>query len=216
MKCWPCYAAPGVTTVKLDHLAITCADLAEGAAWVEQVMGVPLQPGGQHARYGTHNRLLALGPGEYLEVIAPDPSAPRPKHPVWFGLGQAGAPRLGNWIVQVPDLTKSLRSATPEAGESVQMQRGDLTWRIAVPPDGTLPLGGAFPTLIEWQGQAAHPSTRLTDVGVRLIRLDISHPDAAHLSDMIGRPLADARVHFHPGSLALQARFDTPTGVRNL
>ena len=202
--------------MKLDHLAITCADLGAGAVWVEQALGAPLQPGGQHARYGTHNRLLALGPGEYLEVIAPDPTAPRPKHPIWFGLGQAGAPRLGNWIVQIPDLATALLNAPETAGDMVALERGDLKWRIAVPPDGTLPLGGAYPTLIEWQGTAAHPSARLTDLGVRLTGLDISHPDAAYLSETIGLSLADTRIRFHLGPLAINATFSTPTGERQL
>lgn len=202
--------------MKLDHLAVTCADLAEGTAWVEHTLGVPLQPGGKHARYSTHNRLLALGPGEYLEVIAPDPVAPRPKHPIWFGLGQAGIPRLGNWIVQVGDLAAAMASAPKSTGEMVALERGDLKWRIAVPPDGTLPMGGAFPTLIEWQGTAAHPSTRLTDQGVRLIGLDISHPDVAYLTETIKISMADPRIRFHAGPLALHATFSTPTGERTL
>lgn len=206
----------GALKVKLDHLAITCADLAEGSAWVEQALRVPLQPGGQHARYSTHNRLLALGPGEYLEVIAPDPTAPRPKHPIWFGLGQAGKPSLGNWIVQVPDLSAAMLTAPKTAGEMVALERGDLKWRIAVPPDGTLPLGGAYPTFIEWQGTAAHPSTRLTDLGVRLTALDISHPDAAYLTETMGQTLADPRIRFHPGRLAIKATFNTPAGERHL
>ena len=98
----------------------------------------------------------------------------------------------------------------------VALERGDLKWRIAVPPDGTLPLGGAYPTLIEWQGTAAHPSTRLTDRGVRLLALDISHPDAGYLSETIGLSLADPRIRFHPGPLAINATFSTPSGERHL
>lgn len=202
--------------MQLDHLAVTCADLDVGIAYTESALGVPLQPGGQHARYSTHNRLLSLGPGEYLEVIAPDPAAPRPRHPVWFGLGQATIPRLGNWIVRVPDLAKALETATPEAGESVALERGDLKWRIAVPPDGTLPLHGAYPTLIEWQGTALHPSARLTDRGIRLTGLDISHPNAAYLSDTMDKSLNDPRIRFHTGPLALCATFSTPHGPRTL
>ncbi len=59
--------------LKLDHLAVACANLDEGVDWVEEQLGVPLQPGGQHARYGTHNKLLGLGDGLYFEVIAIDP-----------------------------------------------------------------------------------------------------------------------------------------------
>ncbi len=44
----------------LDHLAVACADLAEGTSWVEDQLGVALQSGGRHPRYGTHNNLLGI------------------------------------------------------------------------------------------------------------------------------------------------------------
>ncbi|HCV79405.1 VOC family protein, partial [Pseudomonas oryzihabitans] len=52
---------------RLDHLVIVAPTLAAGARYVEERLGVALQPGGQHARMGTHNLLLGLGDG-YLEV----------------------------------------------------------------------------------------------------------------------------------------------------
>ena len=200
----------------LDHLAVTCADLAAGVAYVQDALGVALQPGGQHARYSTHNRLLSLGPGEYLEVIAPDPAAPKPEHPIWFGLGQATTPRLGNWIVRVPDLAAALIHAPVRAGAMVALERGELKWRIAVPQDGSMPFGGAYPTLIEWQGTAPHPSTRLTDVGVRLTRLEISHPQTDTFALKLAAALPDPRLRFHIGPMALRAWFDTPSGPRTL
>ena len=48
--------------LELDHLAVSAASLAEGAAAVEAVLGVTLAPGGVHPHMGTHNRLLSLGP----------------------------------------------------------------------------------------------------------------------------------------------------------
>ena len=89
--------------MRLDHLAIVAADLDQGASWAEARLGVPLRAGGRHDRFGTWNRLVRLGAGEYLEVIAPDPAAPVPDRPRWFGLADPpAAPRLGNWICAVP------------------------------------------------------------------------------------------------------------------
>ena len=79
--------------MQLDHLAITCASLEDGTAWAEERLGVPLEPGGRHDRFGTHNRLISLGPGLYLEVIAPEPGT-TPAVPRWFDLNHATAPRL--------------------------------------------------------------------------------------------------------------------------
>ena len=96
--------------VCLDHLVVAARTLGEGAAWLEARLGVSLQPGGRHAHFGTHNRLLGLGDC-YLEVIAVDPDAPPPPSPRWFELDtlRLDTPRLIHWIVGVPDLDATLQ-----------------------------------------------------------------------------------------------------------
>lgn len=197
--------------MEIDHLAVTCASLDEGAAWVEHGLGVPLDPGGRHDLFGTCNRLLSLGPGLYLEVIAPDPEAPAPARPRWFGLDEVDRPRLGNWIARVPDLREALASAPKEAGEPLDLSRGDLTWSVAVPPDGSLPWGAAFPTLIQWRG-GGHPSDRLPDRGVRLLALVVGHPEAQRLRARL-RSLVDPRLTIAATPRpSLRARLATPRG----
>jgi hypothetical protein len=199
---------------ELDHLAVTCADLDAGTAHVQAALGLPLLPGGQHQRYGTHNRLLGLGSGLYLEVIAPDPAAPRPPYPRWFGLDAAGAPRLSNWIARTADLTEALRQSPADAGDPVALTRGDLAWTIAVPADGHVPQSGGWPTLIRWTA-GTHPSARLPDAQVRLTRLDILHPDADSLARSL--PMTDHRLVFRTAPApALRATFATPHGERVL
>jgi len=60
-----------------DHLILAARDLDSGAAWLEDRLGVALAAGGRHERMGTHNRLLSLGQGFYLELIAIDPQPAR-------------------------------------------------------------------------------------------------------------------------------------------
>jgi len=202
---------------RLDHLAVVCTDLAEGAAWVETVLGAKLTAGGKHARYGTHNRLLGLGPDLYLEVIAPDPEA-APQGPRWFGLDAvSGAPRLGNWIVACDDLGAALVSSPNGVGEAVDLERGDLRWRIAVPSNGSLPMGGGWPTLIEWAPETRHPALRLPDSGLRLKRLTIRHPQAGDIASQLAPRLADPRIAFETAPVAsLSAIFLTPEGEERL
>jgi len=198
----------------LDHLAVACTELDAGVAWVEERLGVPMQPGGRHPRYGTHNKLLGLAGGLYFEVIAIDPSAPPPSVPRWFGLDRfSGQPRLSNWICSTLDLRTALTTAPAEVGQARHMQRGDLKWQITVPDDGSLPYGGAFPTLIQWPADA-HPSKTLPDSGCGLAKFVVSHPEAEAVKTMIN--LTDPRVSFTAGPPGFTAVFDTPHGPRSL
>lgn len=190
----------------LDHLAVACTDLAEGTAWVETQLGVKMQPGGQHVRYGTHNTLLGLG-DIYLEVIAPNPDAAPFEGPRWFGLDTfTGPPRLANWICQT-DHFDSI------AGPPVALTRGDLAWELTVPEDGSLPFAGTYPTLIQWK-EGVHPAKRLPESGCRLTKFKVSSPEAEKVRAMIDLP--DPRVQFVDGPAGFTATFDTPAGPRGL
>lgn len=196
--------------MQLDHLAVTAADLAAGVAWAEARLGLPLAPGGRHALFSTHNRLLSLGPDLYLEVIAPDPEAPPPARPRWFDLDRAGAPLLGNWIVRL----EGDEGFAPDAGEVLALSRGDLRWEIAVPADGRLPRDGGLPTPIRWAAGTVHPAARLPDHGARLVALTVFHPEAPALAARLRPVLRDPRVRFVAAVRAgLQARIATPAGI---
>jgi hypothetical protein len=202
--------------MRLDHLALSAMTLGEGVAHAEAALGVALAPGGQHPHMATHNRLLGLG-DIYLEVIAADPSAPAPAWPRWFDLDRfSGPPRLTSWIAACDDLEAELALGPDGLGLPVALSRGDLRWKMAVPPDGRLPFEDAFPALIQWQG-SVHPVQRLPDAGVRLLRLEIAHPNAAALRRALAGRLDDARVVIVDGAAkALQASFSTPAGTRRL
>lgn len=194
--------------MQLDHLAICAADLETGVAWAEERLGVAFGPAGRHARFGTHNRLLGLGEGLYLEVIAPESGA-TVAGPRWFGLDAPPAtPCLGNWICRVPDIDAALADL-PECGEAVDLARDALRWRISVPEDGSLPMGGALPTLLQWQVDTP-PGESLPPSGLRLLGLEVTHPQATALAARVQVPGVTYRAGDGPG---LSARFDTPRGV---
>lgn len=83
------------------------------------------------------------------------------------------------------------RVAAPDlVGEVLDLERGDYRWRIGVPEDGSMPAGGAFPTLIQWHGER-HPAGSLPESGCRLTRLVVSGPKArARLARLRGWGLA--------------------------
>ena len=184
---------------------------------VEAALGVPMQAGGKHALFGTHNLLMGLAEGLYLEVIAIDPEAEAPGRARWFDLDNfEGAARLGNWICRTDDLGGVLAALPDGAGEAVALSRGDLRWQMAVPKAGRLPFDECQPALIEWQG-ALHPAMMLVEQPVRLLELVVVHPEVEALRAQVAPMLADARVRFEAGARpGLRAEFETPLGRRVL
>ncbi len=195
----------------LDHLVIAAPTLEAGTAWLEDRLGVQMQAGGQHAFMGTHNRLLRLG-SVYLEVIAVDPDAPAPNRPRWFGLDtlQLESPRLIHWVARTDDLTSIAARSLEDLGVVTDAARGDLRWRITIPNDGHLPLGGVMPTLIEWQG--AHPVSRLPESPCELISLTGLHPQPQRVRSALES--IGARLEVTEGAIpALTAVISSPNGL---
>ena len=200
-----------------DHLVISAASLDEGAVYVEQLLGVPLSPGGRHDFMGTHNRLISLGDGLYLEVIAIDPAAADPGRVRWFDLDRfKGQPRLTNWVCRTEDLSAALAKAPDGIGRAIPAARGDLRWQMVVADDGRLPFGGAYPALIAWDGRA-HPSGLLPDRGCRLELLEIAHPEGEGLQAALDGMLDTDRIRVsHGPEKKMKATISTPAGLRVL
>lgn len=209
-----------MTSVAVDHLVVAAASLDDGARWCERTLGVAPGPGGRHALFGTHNRLLRIDgpvfPQAYLEIIAIDPDAPSPARPRWFGLDEvdlADGPRLLHWVARTTMLDMhrwGLVAAGLRPGEPVAASRttphGELRWQIMVPDDGRLLCGGALPTLIQWQG--VHPTDAMPPSTVTLQALTINRvPDQAR---EVLRPRGVTAVH--DDGPALRARLATPLG----
>ena len=171
----------------LDHLVVTTPVLAVGVAWVESILSVTLQAGGEHQRMATHNALIRLGDSTYLEVIAPNPEAVRPNRPRWFELDSMKpheSPRLATWAVRSPDVNGTAAKCNGEFGQIERMSRGTINWLITIPSEGALIAGGVIPMLIEWAADG-HPATKLEDKGCALKRLDLFYPEMAVVVDTL-------------------------------
>ena len=167
----------------IDHLVVAASSLEAGARYVRDVLDVEPEAGGQHARMGTHNRLLRLGEAVYLEVIAVDPAAPTPAHARWFELdGRAphAPPRLVTWVVRTNDIETAAACGGVELGNIETMTRGSLSWRITIPRDGSLPFDGVMPALIQWDVDE-HPAKRMADRGCTFAALEAHHTEAVRI-----------------------------------
>jgi hypothetical protein len=211
----------------LDHIVVTAHDLAAGVKHVSDALGVAMQPGGEHPDMATHNWLLRLGDAVFLEVIAPNPAAPRPPRRRWFALDDetpAMLPRLAGWVARSGDVRAAAAAASEPLGHIEALSRGALRWLLTVPPDGSLPMGGAAPMVIEWhtQGQTqGHIASRLDDVGCSLRALHVYHPEAHRLEAAL-RSIGfdDPMVIVSPLPAGeppyLLAEIETPSGPRRL
>ena len=198
----------------IDHLVIPAPDLESGSAYIEQALGLRPDGGGQHEQMGTHNRVMRTGTSTYLEVIAVNPDADAPDHPRWFGLDTpVEEPRLSLWVARSNDLVAAAADAREPLGNITPLSRGDISWQLTLPADGSVPLDGLGPAILQWEGDPV--ALRLADLGVRLISLTVVHPDPARVRaqfESIGLvgPVT-VQQDFTP---YLIAAFETPTGAR--
>ncbi|MFO0426789.1 MAG: VOC family protein [Planctomyces sp.] len=207
---------------RIDHLVVTSGTLRSGIEFIEDTLCVRMQPGGQHVRMGTHNALLNLGPGMYLEVIAVDPTLPPPKRARWFGLDGVSAdsePRLATWVARTESLDEIQEILTVSPGKTESMERGHWKWKITIPADGQMPLSGAFPSFIQWE-TIDHPSDRMPNSGVTLQQLEINcdHADLLktnlQLAGLNGPVVVKESALEQP--VVLKATFLTESGARTI
>ena len=211
-----------MTRCNIDHLVITAPTLAAGAEFVAQSLGVTAQTGGEHPRMGTHNLLLRLGDSLYLEVIAPNPKASPPERPRWFGLDNLRLdtqPALTTWVARTSDIRATAAKSYEPLGEIEAMSRGTLNWLITIPADGTVPLDGVAPALIEWQTEF-HPAEKMPNQGLSLELLEIFHPEPSRVSCLLSFIGLTEQFSVLPtiGGAAphLVAHINTPQGLRRL
>ena len=172
--------------MQLDHITFACQSLTQAQTFALERFGVTLPEGGAHHEMATHNLLTRIAPHTFLEFIAINPSVAAPPRPRWFNLDGfeqssflSAGPRLIGWVASVPDIHAALRFLPFAVGESVGISRGKLNWKMAISKDGSLPMKGFAPTLIEW-AENQSPVSVMQEVGVRLAGFAIHHPLAAN------------------------------------
>ena len=211
-----------MSSAEVDHLVVAATSLEQGVAWCEATLGITPGPGGKHLLMGTHNRVFSIAsaafPGAYFEIIAIDPEASPPARRRWFGLDDpalqqriSDAPRLVHLVTRTRMLglhREGLVNVGIDPGQPLAMSRetlqGRLAWQILVRDDGALQLGGALPTLIQWDG--THPTARMATSGVALRELQLGGlpPPVRQLLALPGVAYAAAP--------ALRAVLSTPRG----
>jgi hypothetical protein len=197
----------------IDHIIYAAPDLDAATAEIEQRFGVRAAGGGRHMGQGTHNKLLALGPRTYLEIIAPDPEQPEPTAPRPYGVDGVTSGRLVGWAVACHDIEKALASVRAKGFDPGDVIVGHrltatgtlLKWRLT----RNALTGGLIPFLINW-GETPHPATSAPG-GLVLESLHIEHPDPPSLLRPLNALGSQVQVQQAP-TAALVARLKAQRG----
>lgn len=210
--------------LKLDHLTVIAPTLAEGVAHVRNCLDLDVPFGTRHVYMGTHNHRLQLGHNVYLEIVAFDPAGTDPGRARWFGLDnhqQVRADwndgrRLRGWVANTASIDAVLAAHPALFGDKVPLPTDAPSFAFSIPADGSLPLDGAAPSLIDHQGDPT-AMAEIPDLGARLISLTLEHPDPAAIESLY-RALAIDRP---PGiirgpKLRYRAEIATPAGLKVL
>ncbi|MBX3139703.1 MAG: VOC family protein [Trueperaceae bacterium] len=209
-------------SLEIDHLLFAGDDLAELESELSASSGVRATRGGRHVGQGTHNALVGLGPGRYLELMARDPRGDEGGNGAYRrSIAYLRGPALHTWCVRVDDMAGLVDRVRALGLGSERMESGRLT------PDGVQlkwtvlavtghAYGGLVPFFIDWQG-SPHPSRSLgRELG--LTGLTVAHPDGEGLRallDALGGPVPDVTVASAPHP-RIQADLSGPTGAFTL
>ena len=198
----------------LDHLVYAAPSLDQAVDDIERRLGVRPAPGGKHTGGLTHNALLSLGVGSYLELIAPvRGSELRAGLP--FGLETVTEPQLVTWAVSVDDIEGRVEAAKKKGYDPGAVVPGgrdlpdgsSLKWQLTIRPK---PAGdGLVPFLIQWLSDP-HPSAT-APAGCQLVVLRAEHPDPAGIEAVFDALEVEIEIAHGPAP-RLIATIDTPDG----
>ena len=227
---------------QIDHLVLAAHSLQQGVEWCEATMGITPAAGGEHEKYGTHNRLFKIAtpafPVAYFEIIAINPDAVIEKKPPptrWFDLDNkqlqaelAKSPRLVHFVVNtdnIQDARHAWKNQGIDRGPIIHASRktpkGLLQWQITVRSDGDRLFNGTLPTLIQWgKPEAAdpmqlHPRNHLPRSGVSLKSLTVSHPSASKIKAAY-EAIMLGNIDVTEGPANIVATLQTPKGLVTL
>jgi hypothetical protein len=210
--------------LKLDHISVIAPSLAEGVSHVRTCLDLDVPFGQRHAYMGTHNHLLQLGDMVYLEIVALDPEAAAPGRPRWFGLDDRKkvrsdwdeGRRLRGWVARTDAIDAIIAAHSGIFGAKVPLPAVNSSFDFAIPDDGSLPLDGAAPSIIDRRGKPRSMAS-MADLGARLRSFTLEHPDPAAVAALYRAITVDRPPAIDRGSkLRYRAQIETLGGLREL
>ncbi|GAB4066272.1 VOC family protein [Ancylobacter sonchi] len=210
--------------LRLDHLTVIAPTLSEGVAHVRDCLGLDVPFGTRHHYMGTHNHRLQLGNAIYLEIVALDPAGTDPGRARWFGLDNQEqvrsdwneGRRLRGWVANTDVIDPVVAAYGTMFGDKVSLPAESPTFDFTIPSDGSLPLGGALPSIIDHRGDTAYIAS-IPDLEARLTSFTLDHPDPAAIATLHRELAIEPRLEIVRGrDIRYRALIQTPGGLKEL
>jgi hypothetical protein len=210
--------------LKLDHITVIAPTLAEGVAHVRDCLDLDVPFGTRHDYMGTHNHRLRLGNSVYLEIVALDPDGTAPGRARWFGLDNrkqvradwSEGRRLRGWVANTDAIDSVLATHGAVFGDKVPLPTAAPSFAFSIPKDGSLPLDGAAPSMIDHRRDPTSMAA-IPDLGARLRSFTLEHPEPRDI-ERLYRALAivDPPAVVQGDKLRYRAQIETPSGLKVL
>ncbi|MDE3242404.1 MAG: VOC family protein [Nitrospirota bacterium] len=201
----------------IDHILIAVEDLAK-AIEVYRRLGFQVLVGGEHPTVGTHNALVSLSDGCYLELIG----VKKPELAQQFPFGQqvlealAKPNRLVGFALESDDVNgdvptirdRGLEVAKAPPGGRVRPDGQQVSWRTAHPDDPRLPF--LIQDLTPRQLRVPPPSEGLggaTRVGWVEVGASDVQPAITAYTQLVGERPAEGKFSLQRGAIHLSQSF---------
>jgi hypothetical protein len=180
------------SAAQIDHVILGIDDLDRGVKAFEAATGVKPVYGGKHPG-GTHNALVSLGDGIYLEILAVQEGVTVPADyadlknmetltPVGWAVSSSDSAELRNRLSAA-----GIALSEPVDGSRTTPRGATLSWQSFALNESS----PEAPFFIVWSEQTAHPSTT-SPSGCKLQQWSIASPRVRDLERL--RKALDLRV----------------------
>jgi hypothetical protein len=175
-----------------DHVMYVVQDLDGAARRIRFEYGLDSYPGGEHAGIGTHNRIIPIGPGQYVELMAVADEAVALRNPAgrriaeWAREGEG----LRAWCLATDEIEAvgERLSVDPMPWTRVLPDGAEVSWRLAGVEHAMS--DPSIPFFIQWDSADMHPSSVAVDHTVEV--LGVSWLEVGGDADRIARWTRDA------------------------
>jgi hypothetical protein len=194
---------------RVDHVIVAVADLDAAAERLEGDLGLGSQPGGVHPDYGTANRIVPVGGGSYLELMAVHDPELAGRTPIgrWLVDRLAGGGGPAGWMIAPDDFeaTVARLGLTVAPGSRRLPDGSQVEWRLA--GIGSMLREAPLPSFIAWDvPPERHPSAtvapqRQATAGIAWVEVA---GDARRVGEWLGPEAGGLDVRFVQGPPALR------------